>query len=208
MSKRKVGLILFLTSIVWSIAWGVIGSVEAGSVMNALTFEELNRTAWALAGPLIVLWTVGGVPLGAVIAGIGLLIYSGAKASTVWKFGIGMVSAIMIVVSAMFLRHMPPLFGIGGSLILLFFLGTLWFWAKERMILVGSSKIAADFKLAGYVFMLIAVWFTCGLASQQFLKSFEGQIPYSPLHIIASFVLGWFFLFLSHYRLSHDKELS
>jgi len=100
-----------------------------------------------------------------------------------------------------FLGHMPPLFGIGGTLILLFFFGILWFWAKERMALKDSFKTAADFKLVGYVFLLLAAWFTCGQTSMPFLKAFEAVPTPSPIYIMIYWVLGWLFLFLSHYKL-------
>ena len=61
-----------------------------------------------------------------------------------------------------------------------------------------------DLKLVGYVFMLIAAWFICGIASQPFLKAFEGEAPTTPLHVIIFLVLGWLFLFLSHYK-SHQQ---
>jgi hypothetical protein len=79
-------------------------------------------------------------------------------------------------------------------------MGILWLWAKERMALKGSSTAAADFKLVGYVFLLMAAWFTCGIGSQPFLEALEGQDPMNPIHIMTLLVLGWLFLFLSHYK--------
>jgi hypothetical protein len=92
------------------------------------------------------------------------------------------------------------LFGIGGTLILLFFIGILWLWAKERKALKDAPTTAADLKLIGYVFMLIAAWFICGIASQPFLKALEGETPSTPIHVMIFLVLGWLFLFLSHYK--------
>lgn len=200
MKKQKVGLILFWIGVIWSILWGTIGSVSCSLHMNALTMEQLNETVWAFTGPLMILWGVGGVPIGALVAGIGLLLYSDAKGSTIWKFGIAIFLGIIISLGLGAIGHIPPLFGIGGTLILLFFIGILWLWAKERIALKGSSKTATDLKLVGYVFILIAGWFTCGIAGQLFLKAFEGQAPTSPIHIMLFFVLGWLFLFLSHYK--------
>jgi hypothetical protein len=139
------------------------------------------------------------------VAGIGILLYSGAKGSTVWKYGIGIALAVFIGMASGALGHIPPLFGIGGTLILLFFMGILWLWAKERMALKDSSATAADLKLAGYVFMLIAAWFICGITSQPFMKVFEGEAPGSPIHIMIFLVLGWLFLFLSHYKSRHKQ---
>ena len=135
-----------------------------------------------------------------VVAGIGLLLYSGARGATVWKVGIGIFITLIIAMLLGGLGHFPPLFGIGGTLILLFFIGILWLWAKERMALKGSSTAGADLKLVGYVFMLIGAWFVCGVASQPFLKALEGVAPGSPVHVIVFLVLGWLFLFLGHYK--------
>ena len=202
MTKQKVGLVILWIGVIWAILWGVvIGFISASPVMNSLTFDELNQSIWATTGPLFLLWGIG-VPLGGIVTGIGLLLYSGAKGATVWKFGIGTFAGLVIamVIVNMQLGHFPPLFGIGGTLILLFFIGILWLWAKERMALKGSSTTAADFKLVGYVFMLIAAWFICGMAGQQFAKAFEGQAPISPIHVMIFLVLGWLFLYLSHYK--------
>jgi hypothetical protein len=154
-----------------------------------------------MSGPVMFLWGIGGVPLGAIVAGIGIMLYSGVKASTIWKFVIGyffILGPIVAIAMAPWVGHIPLLFGISGSLILLFFIGILWFWAKERMALKETSTAAADLKLIGYVLMLIAAWFICGIASQPFLKALEGEAPSSPIHVMIFLVLGWLFLFLGH----------
>jgi len=66
----------------------------------------------------------------------------------------------MISLVAMGLNfYSAPLFGIGGSLIFLSFIGILWSLAKERLALKDSSTTALDFKLVGYVFMLMAAFY-------------------------------------------------
>ena len=55
--------------------------------------------------------------------------------------------------------YSAPLFGIGGSLIFLSFLGILWSLAKERIAQKDSSTTALDFKLVGYVCMLMAAFY-------------------------------------------------
>ena len=201
MTKQKVGLVIFWLGVIYAFLWGVvIGFIFVGPAYRNLPVAELNQTIWGFTGFGTMLWGTG-APLGAIVAGIGLLLYSGAKGSTVWKFGIGTFVGLVIAMAMvhMQLGHFPPLFGIGGTLILLFFIGIVWLWAKERMALKGSST-AADLKLVGYVFMLIAAWFVCGMASQPFVKAFEGQAPTSPIHIMIFLVLGWLFLYLSHYK--------
>ena len=53
--------------------------------------------------------------------------------------------------------------------------------------------------------MLIASWFTCGLGGQLIAQAFEGSDNTPPLHIMIFFVLGWIFLFLSHYQARKEK---
>jgi len=116
------------------------------------------------------------------------------------KCGIGTFRVVIIGMVSGFLKHIPPLFGIGGTLILLFFIGMLCLWAKEHKALKGAPPTAAVLKLVGYVFMLIAAWFVCGIASIPFLKALEGEAPSTPLHVMIFLVLGWFLLFLGHYK--------
>jgi hypothetical protein len=203
MTKQKVGLVLFWIAVVWAIGWGVIGSVLVDSAFRNLTMDELNQTMWASEGTWFLVWGLLGVPVAAIVAIVGILLYSGAKGSTVLKYGIGVFLGLFAAMTAGYLGHIPVLFGVGGTLILLFFIGILRFWAKERMALEGATA-AADLKLAGYVFMLIAAWFTCGIASQPFLKALEEQSPSTPIHVMILLVLGWFFLFLGHYKSRHS----
>ena len=159
MTRQKVGLVLFWISVICMISWVILTTISLTPLMHSLTMEQMNQTIWAFGGPLMMLHGIL-VPLGAIVAGIGVLLYSRAKGMIVWKVGIGLL--IVFIVSFITLAlyfYSAPLFGIGGSLILLSFIGILWLWAKERVALKGSSTTAADFKLVGYVSMLIAAWF-------------------------------------------------
>jgi len=199
MTKQKVGLVVFWISVIWMIVWVYIGSGIFGPILHSSTTDEINQTIWAFTGPLNRLYGLS-VPLGAIATGIGMLLYSGAKGSTVWKVGIGLF--IMFVISLVTLAlnlYSPPLFGIGGTLILLSFIGILWLWAKEHIDLKGSSTTAADFKLVSYVFMLIAAWFLCGKAADGFVKGLEGLPTMSMMNILILLAMGWVFLFLSDY---------
>ena len=110
MTKQKVGLVLFWLAVIWAFLWGVLGSVFVDSAFKNLTMDEVNQTMWATTGPWYLLWAFG-VPLGALVAGIGVLLYSGAKGLTMWKCGIGIVLGVFIGMASGFLGHIPPLFG-------------------------------------------------------------------------------------------------
>jgi len=159
MNKPKVGLVLFWTGIVWTVAWEIVAVVKILPLMHSLSLDEFNQTIWAFTGPLMNLRGLS-MPLGAIMAGIGILLYSSAKGSTIWKVGIGLFIVLIISLVAMGLNfYSAPLFGIGGSLIFLSFVGILWSLAKERIALKGSSTTALDCKLVGYVFMLMAAFY-------------------------------------------------
>ena len=159
MIKQKFGLVLFWIGIVWTITWEIVAVVKILPLMHSLTLDEFNQTIWALTGPLMRLRGVS-MPLGAIAAGVGIFLYSNAKGSTVWKVGIGLFIVLIISLVAMGLNfYSAPLFGIGGSLIFLSFIGILWSLAKERIALKDSSTTALDFKLVGYVFMLMAAFY-------------------------------------------------
>ncbi len=200
MTKQKIGLVLFWIAVIWAILWGVIGSIFVDSAFRNLTMDELNKTMWASQGTWTMIWGLFGVPLAAIVAIIGILLYSDARGLTVLKYGIGILLAVFISMALTSIGHIPLLFGIGGTLILLFFIGILWIWAKEHVALKGAPATAAVLKLVGYVFMLIAAWFICGIASIPFLKALENEPPATPLHVMIFLVLGWLFLFLGHYK--------
>jgi len=202
--KQKAGIVIFLFGVLWSLAWGLIISISTTNAINTMTLEQLNESVWSPSGPMMMLWGVGGVPLGTVIAGIGLLLYTRAKALTTLFFTLGVLLAIIVAMASGSLELYPFLFGIGGSIILLSFFGILWFWAKKRKDMEGSAAKAANLSLVAYVFFLNASWFTCGMGGQMVAKAFEGFDNSPPLHIMIFFVLGWVFLFLSHYQLRKD----
>jgi hypothetical protein len=205
MKKRKVGLAMFWISVIWIIAWLIISKGLFSPLLQSSTTEEINQTIWAFTGPLNTLSAVSPL-LGAIIAGIGISLYAGAEGSTVWKIGIGLFIVLIIALVATVLNYYSaPVFGIGGSLILLSFIGILWLWAKERMALMGSSSISADFRLVSYVFMLMAAWFLCGKAAQGFVKGLEGLPTTSMMNILILLAMGWVFLFLSHYKSRQEQ---
>jgi hypothetical protein len=202
--KQKAGIVIFLFGALWSLAWGVIISISTTNAINNLTLEQLNESVWSPSGPLMMLWGIGGVPLGTVVAGIGLLLYTRAKGLTILFFTLGVLLAIIVAMASGSLELYPFLFGIGGTIILLSFFGILWFWAKKRKDKEGRATKAANLSLVAYVFFLNASWFTCGMGGQMMAKAFEGFDNSPPLHIMIFFVLGWVFLFLSHYQVSKE----
>lgn len=205
MTKQKVGLVVFWISVIWMTIWLIISKVFFSPLLHSLTTEEINKTVWSFTGSLNMLSGIS-ILLGAIVAGVGILLYAGAKGSTVWKIAAGLFLVLIIALVATALNfYSAPVFGIGGVLILLSFLGILWLWAKERMALEASSTIAVDLKLMGYVFMLMAAWFLCGKAAEGFVKGLEGLPTMNMMNVLILLAMGWIFLFLSHYKLQQQQ---
>jgi hypothetical protein len=185
------------------IAMGFVASFGARSAYRFLTLDQVRESIWAATSPLFGLWATA-IPLGAILAGVGVLLYVRAKGSHIWLFGVGVFAVLLIDILVKWgilpkPAHNPLLFGVGGGLILAFFLGILWFWAKKRATLEGPAQTAADLQLVGYVFLIIAMWYLCGALSWPFQKALADQPQDSPVSIIVYLVLGWLFLLFSHY---------
>jgi len=69
------------------------------------------------------------------------------------------------------LVYAPAMFGIGGGIILVLFIATLWQWAAQRRHLIGDAAQAADLSLAGLL---------CFFATAPMLCAMLGN-PYSGL---------------------------
>jgi hypothetical protein len=109
MNKQKAGLVLFWIGVVWGFLWGILGSIhQTEFYLKVLTFEELQQSIWAPGGILNMAYGYG-PPLAALVAGAGLLLYTGAKGSTVWKFGIGVFIAMIITTVISVMGHHPLL---------------------------------------------------------------------------------------------------
>ncbi len=60
-------------------------------------------------------------------------------------------------------KVVSPIFGIGGILIEIFLVLTLWYWAKQRVRTSGRKRLALDLRMAGYGMFATAAWFVCGM---------------------------------------------
>ena len=197
MNRQRIGLTLFWIGIIYMlIAAGIGGWGDPPIVVGASqVFGQAAFFLWAFS-----------VPIGLTLAGIGVLLYVGAKGSFIAFFGVGLVFIVFLVdmVLRMYLvrtdSHFGWMFGIGGALILIMFAGLLWLWAKKRKTADAAEKAVADFQLVGYSFFLLASWYLCGAFGALFSEGMTAFTPRSPLNIIIYVVLGWLFLLISQYK--------
>jgi len=175
LNTNKSGKILYWIGVILILGMGLGGSWIVRPIYRNMTLEQANGTIWGLTSPLFGLWA-SSVPIGSILAGVGLLLYVRAKRATIWLFGIGAFALFMVDTLTKFrvlptLPHVSALFGLGGGLILVFFLGTLWFWAKKRSRLDEAEKAAANVQLVGYIFFAIGMWYLCGELSRPYQKA-------------------------------------
>jgi len=208
MKIKIIGLIIFWIFAAYMVGMSFVASWWVVPTFRNLSPAQVSATVWAPNSLLFWVWGLS-IPVGSVLAGVGLLLYVQSRSSRIWLFGIGLILILTLIGVLDMPAYYPSVFGVGGGLILALFLITLWFWAKKRPLLEGSAKTAADFQLVSYVFFLVAAWYLCGLLGApaylldpdkmlQF-QSLSGAQNYA-VEILTYFVFGWLFAFLSQYK--------
>ncbi len=156
------------TSISQKIGWAVfaIGGlymVGLGWVYSWWMVPAANQVGSpAYSGVVGILWGLS-VPLGVFIVTIGA-----ALAARVDRRLVVLLTLLCIVFEAWrFLgttyQLIPALFGIGGGLITLFFLGSALQWAAARPTLVKADRTRSDLRMIGNIFFVVAAWDLCGI---------------------------------------------
>ena len=154
-TSQKIGWIVFIIGAVYMIGLGALYSWRMVPEANQIGAE-------ALVGLLGILWSLS-VPLGAFIVAIGAALIANVERRVLW-----LLFLILILFTAWkFLgtsqQVIPALFGIGGGLITLFFVGSVWHWARNRPRLPAAEKTGSDLRMLGFVFFVIAAWDLCGI---------------------------------------------
>lgn len=209
MKKRVVGIILFYLGalILFSVSW--ITPWFTSPVWNSAPPEHFNGTVWEAFGPIFMAMSLL-TPAGILMLVIGTLLLGDSQKSHTWVFAIG---TFLILFSFLFpgtLNYYPTIFGISGFLILAFFFGILWFWAKNHRNLEGSAKTASVYQLISYIFFLLIALLMCTILGNPFSGLYfpERVIEQNalPFHYsfgtkaVIYFALAMFFTFLSQYK--------
>jgi hypothetical protein len=163
----------------------------------------------AYSGLLGFLWALS-VPLGAFIVAIGA-----ALIAQVERRVLGLLILLIVLFTAWRLlgttsQMVPALFGIGGGLITLFFIGSAWHWARIRPTLSGSDKTGSDLRMVGFVFFVVAAWDLCGLLGManfvlrpELASKFDvplGSTINAASGIMVLLVLGWGFTYFGQLK--------
>ena len=154
-ASQKIGLALFTLGTVYMFGLGWLYSwllVPAANQVGSDAYSSLLGFIWALS-----------VPLGAFIVAIGAALVARVERRV---FSLLILLLILFTVWRIIgtTGHMvPALFGVGGGLITMFFIGLTWQWAKNRPMLIGAGKTGSDLRMVGYIFFVVAAWDLCGI---------------------------------------------
>jgi len=196
---KRAGWIIFLSGLVYMVLMGWLGSWINAPQLRNLSFAELQDTVWSLEKPPFWIWAFS-VPMGSILAAVGILLHALNNGSRAGLMGVFLFLVSGLAFFATRIGHVPPLFGIGGGLILASFVAILWFWGKRRGSLSGAAGLGADFQLIAYVFFLTAAWYLCGRLGQPYLTSMSELGQSSPIDIMIYLALGWVFLAFGHFK--------
>jgi hypothetical protein len=154
-TSRQIGWAVFLIGgaymlgLGWLYSWWV---VPAANATGAEAYSGLVGFLWALS-----------VPLGAFIVAIGAALVAQVERRVLWLLILGIVLFTAWRMVGTTSQVVPALFGIGGGLITLFFVGSAWHWARIRPALSGATKTGSDLRMTGFIFFVIAAWDLCGI---------------------------------------------
>jgi len=208
-TSLKAGWVIFGFGVLYMLIMGWLSSWWVVPTIPQIGLEGLPGTAffffWQLAAPVgALLVAIGAAFIAGVERARKAVIIGGSLVVTLWLFvSMGAIKQVI-----------PPIFGIGGGLITLAFLGSSWDWARSRPGLSSAARTGADLGMAGHVFYLIAAWYLCGLlGAPTFLLRPEQAMTIMPENtatslgttILICMTLGGLFTFLGR-RVSLQAE--
>lgn len=199
--SSKAGWVIFGLGALYMLLMGWLSSWWVVPTIGQVGLEGLPGTTFFL------FWQLA-APVGALLAAIGAAFIARVERSRKAAILLGsLVMTIWLVFSMGAIRQViPPVFGIGGGLITLAFLGSTWDWAWSRPRLSSTARSGADLVMAGQVFYLMAAWYLCGLlGAPTFLLRPEKALTLLPENaaislgttILICMTLGSLFLYLS-----------
>jgi hypothetical protein len=213
MKSKKTGIafivigILYLFLVSWLISWWYVPDYREPG------FEFVSGSSWYKSIPFNIIWGIS-APLGALMVIFGFALYTDVERNRVICFITGSILLLFWLAMWNVISITSYLYGIGGGIILLCFILSIRNWAKRRTSLPERNKVAADIRVLGHLFFLIAAWGLCGLlGSPIFCLKPEKMIEYKTEHaaytmgakVMICFVFGWISLVISQYIDSEIK---
>jgi len=201
-TSQKIGWVVFILGALYMFGLGWLYSwwmVPAANQSGAEALTSLLGFVWTLS-----------VPLGAFIVAIGAALIAQVERGT---FGLLILVVILFTfwrIAGTTSQMVPALFGIGGGLITVFFLGSALHWAQTRPAFSGSEKTGSDLRILGLVFFVVAAWDLCGLFSvgnfvlrPELAEKFAvpiGSTINAASGVLVLLVLGWGFTYFGQLK--------
>lgn len=154
-TSQRIGRVIFALGGAYMFGLGWLYSWRVVPTANQLGGE-------AYANVLGLIWALS-VPLGAFVVAIGAALSARVERRVLWLLILLVVLFTAWRIAGTTNQMIPALFGVGGGLIVLFFLGSTWQWARTRPALTGAARTAADLRMLGFVFFVVAAWDLCGI---------------------------------------------
>lgn len=201
-TSQKIGWFVFWIGAIYMLGLGWLYSWWMVPAVNEVGVE-------ASSGLLGFMWALS-VPLGVFIVAIGAALIAGVERRVFW-----LLILLLVVFTAWRIvgttnQMVPALFGLGGGLITLFFLGSAWHWAMIRPSLSGPGKTGSDLRMVGSVFFVVAAWDLCGIFGManyvlrpELADMFAvplGSTINSASGVLVLLVLGWGFTYFGQLR--------
>ena len=208
-TSQKIGWVIFAIGAIymfglgWLYSWRV---VPAANQSGSDAFSGLLGFIWALS-----------VPVGAFIVAIGAALTARVERHVIWLLILLVVLFTAWRIAGTTNQMIPALFGIGGGLITLFFLGSTWQWAKNRPTLTGAAKTGSDLRMVGFIFFVVSAWDLCGIfgmanyvlrpeLAEKFSVPISRTID-SASGVMVLLVLGWGFNYIGQLVSRHARAV-
>jgi hypothetical protein len=201
-TSQKIGWVVFTIGGVYMLALGWLYSwwvVPAANQVGAEAYSGLVGFLWALS-----------VPLGAFIVAFGAALIAKVERRVFWLLILLVVLFTAWRMVGTTRQMVPALFGVGGGLITLFFLGSAWHWARIRPSLSGPEKTGSDLRMVGFVFFVVAAWDLCGIFGManfvlrpELASKFNvpiGSTINAASGVLVLLVLGWGFTYFGQLK--------
>ena len=201
-TSQKIGWIVFLIGALYMLGLGWLYSwwvVPAANQVGTAAYSGLLGFLWALS-----------VPLGAFIVAFGAALIAQVERRVIWLLLLLIVLFTAWRLVGTINEVVPALFGIGGGLIALFFVGSVWNWARIRPTLSRSDKTGSDLRMVGLIFFVVAAWDLCGLLGMasfvlrpELASKFDAPLSSTistASGIMVLLALGWGFTFFGQLR--------
>lgn len=197
MNRKVIGKVLFWLGVASMIVTQAITWLQS-PMQRIHTAEELAGTAYAVEGALWWIRSMGWV-WGLMLPLVGVLVYTGDKGSFIWLLGFLPNTAAGIGYIWQPSRYMPALFGIGGGVILLSFLGILWVWTRTYTAYEGPARTGRQIQLVGYSFLVVTGLLLCLVFGNPNVLALEDFPVPSGLIVNITLSIGMLMLFVGHY---------